>query len=66
MGTSTVVPKPTAGQIADAVLHDVLFLGSIAASIYVKNPGHQQQAAALISAISQLLPVLDSQLNKTP
>lgn len=58
--------KPTAGEIIDTVLHDVILTGVLAASIFVKNPAHQQTASLIINAISQLLPQLDAQLNGTP
>ena len=66
---ATTAPGPvkaTAGAIVDTVLHDVILTGILAASIFVKNPAHQQTAASLIQAVQQLLPVLDAQLNPPP
>lgn len=62
--TPTPIPaKQSAGQIADTILHDVIATGILAASIFVKNPAHQQTAANLINAVQTLLPMLDAQLN---
>jgi hypothetical protein len=56
----------TAGQITDEVLHDLLLAGAFAAKIFVKNPQHQQQAGNLISAIAQVMQVIDPQLTGQP
>lgn len=68
MGTTVVTPQPTtqtpskAATITDAVLHDVLLLGALAASIFVKNPAHQQTAGLLINAVNNVLQTIDKQL----
>jgi hypothetical protein len=51
------------GKITDMILHDVITVGVLSASIFVKNPAHQETAGKLINAVAQLLPMLDAQLN---
>lgn len=53
----------TVGQKVDTVLHDIIAVGILAASIFVKNAAHQETASKLIQAVGQLLPMLDNQLN---
>lgn len=67
MSTSTTVTsKPSAGTIADEILHDVITAGIIAAGFFVKNPNSQQKAQTLIQLVTQdLLPMLDTQLTST-
>ena len=50
------------GSITDAVLHDVLIMGALAAQVFVKNPAHQETAGKLIGAVNQLLQVVSPQL----
>lgn len=64
---SAVITQPTqhpseAATITDDVLHDVLLMGALAASIFVKNPQHQQTAGLLINAVANLLKTIDAQL----
>lgn len=70
MSTPVVVPTPPAklssGVLVDTILHDVLIAGSLAASIFVKNPAHQQAAASMINAVNVLLKFLDPQLTGQP
>lgn len=51
------------GSKFDMVLHDFVVMGIFAASIFVKNPAHQETAGKIIQAVTQLLPALDAQLN---
>ena len=44
---------------------DTLLLGSLAASIFVKNPNSQTTAAKLINAAATLLSEIHSQLHPT-
>ena len=48
--------------ILEDVLNDTLLLGSLAASIFVKNPMHQNQAGNLINAAARLIQVIDAQI----
>lgn len=48
--------------ILEDVLNDTLLLGSLAASIFVKNPIHQQQAGNLINAAAKLIQIIDAQI----
>ena len=50
------------GEVSDTILHDILLMGALAASIFVKNPAHQQTAGLLINAVNQMIQVLDPQL----
>ncbi len=52
-------------NIFEDVLNDVFMMGTLAASIFVKNPGHQQEAANMIQAASKMLQLIDAQLNGT-
>ena len=50
--------------VLDDVLNDVLAMGALAAQLYVKNPNHQAESANLINAVSQVLSLIESQINK--
>lgn len=50
------------GTVTDEVLHDVLLMGALAASVFVKNPVHQAIAGSLINAVNELLQHIDPQL----
>lgn len=68
MSTTPVTPTPvpakeTAGQKIDSVLHLFVLMGIEAASIFVKNPAHQQTAQQIINGVSAVLPALDAELN---
>lgn len=66
---ATVQPaaaKPDWEKISSIVLHDVIAAGILAASIFVKNPAHQQTAASLINAVNTLMPMLDASLAAKP
>lgn len=52
--------------ITDDFLHDVLLMGALAASIFVKNPAHQETAGLLIQAVTNLLKTVDAQLGIKP
>jgi flagellar biosynthesis protein FlhB len=53
------------GTITDEVLHDILLMGALAASIFVKNPVHQQVAGQLINAVNTVLQTVVPQLENT-
>lgn len=53
----------SAGTVIEDVLDDALLLGSLAASIFVKSPAHQATAGNLISAVAQLIQVIDGQIS---
>jgi hypothetical protein len=63
--TAPVTPHIASGVLIDTILHDVLIAGTLAASIFVKNPAHQQTAGAMINAVNVLLKFLDPQLTGT-
>lgn len=52
-------------NIFEDVLDDTLLLGSLAASIFVKNPASQTTAAKLIGAAATLLAEIHAQLHPT-
>jgi hypothetical protein len=52
-------------NIFEDVLDDTLMLGSLAASIFVKNPASQTTAAKLLNAAATLLAEIHSQLHPT-
>lgn len=55
--------KMSVGVVLEDVLNDALLLGSLAASIFVKNPNNQTTAAAVINAVAQLVQVIDGQIS---
>lgn len=50
----------------DEILEDTLLLGSMAASIFVKNPNSQATAGKLINSVAQMLQVIEAQLGLAP
>jgi hypothetical protein len=49
----------------ETLIHDLILLCSLAASIFVKNPASQQHAAELIDAVNtHLLPLIDKATGK--
>lgn len=59
---TTPQPNPQPLQVADDVLHGVVFAAVLAAGIFVKNPNSQVMAGKLAELAVQLLSQLDSQL----
>jgi hypothetical protein len=59
----TVSSTPAPGQSKASVLLGLLFtLGIDAASIFIKNPNHQNTAGSIITALGNILPELESLL----
>lgn len=56
----------TVGQVVDNVLKDLFVLGVGAAGIFIKNPAHQTEAAAITNVLTQLFPMLEQQFGLTP
>lgn len=59
----TVSSTPAPGQSKASVLLGLLFtLGIDAASIFIKNPNHQNTAGSIITALGNILPELEALL----
>jgi len=52
--------------IFDDILNDTLLMGSLAASIWVKNPASQTTAGKVINAVALLLQTIDAQMGIKP
>src|SRR6185312_10054873 len=57
---------PKINIVIEDILNDALIGLAAAASIFVKNPAHQQQAGNALSVLSQLVQTIDQQLNPQP
>ena len=54
---------PTAQQSQlSKILGDLFVMGTLAASIFVKNPQHQQTAANIIDILGKILPDLEGHI----
>ena len=63
MSTPATPATPTGvTAVVDTVLNDLFEVGTIAASLFVKNPNSQQKAGTFITAIGQVLALIESQL----
>lgn len=56
----------TPQQIADEVLHGVIYAAILAAGVFVKNPDKRVQAANLSKLAMELLPLVDPIITTLP
>ena len=58
----STTPTPAPQSEASKILGELFTVGVAAASIFVKNPYHQQTASGIISILNALLPGLEGLL----